>query len=271
MLAIASLLVVFTLSVLFVRIGSHALNMTGLSMEVARFQALSALSGAGFTTSESESAVDTAARRKVVTLLIRAGSLGIVTAISSLVIGFVGDEQAGDATGVIGGLAWQKWALLFGGLAAIYALSQSEAFDRVLTRLIRRNLSKYTELDLRDYAHLLHLAGDYRISELDVKPDSYLADRTLADLMLNEEGVLVLGVDCEGEYYGAPAGDVVLKTGFTVTLYGRHERLSELAQRTRGDRDAHADAVAEQDAVNADEREGFEHRAAQAGDGKLTQ
>lgn len=52
MFAIASLLVVLVLSLLVTRIATVALTHTGLSREVARFQARSAFSGVGFTTSE---------------------------------------------------------------------------------------------------------------------------------------------------------------------------------------------------------------------------
>lgn len=45
MLAIASLLLVIALSLLFVRVGAIALTMTGVSEDVAKFQALSAFSG----------------------------------------------------------------------------------------------------------------------------------------------------------------------------------------------------------------------------------
>ena len=53
MIAIASLLVILTLSLGIVRVGAVALELTGLSKEIASFQAQSSFSGAGFTTSES--------------------------------------------------------------------------------------------------------------------------------------------------------------------------------------------------------------------------
>lgn len=55
MLALISLLVIVTVSIIIVRIGSVALTMTGVSKDLAVFQAQSAFSGVGFTTDESES------------------------------------------------------------------------------------------------------------------------------------------------------------------------------------------------------------------------
>ena len=59
MFAVISLLAILSLSLLVVRIGAVALMMTGLSQEVASFRALSAFSGAVFTTGESELVVAT--------------------------------------------------------------------------------------------------------------------------------------------------------------------------------------------------------------------
>lgn len=73
-------------SLLIVHVGGIALTMTGLSADVASFQALSAFSGAGFTTDEATEVVATPVRRKIVALLIRLGSIGVVTMVSSLIL-----------------------------------------------------------------------------------------------------------------------------------------------------------------------------------------
>ena len=57
MVALIGLLIVFSLSILITRIATIALTYTGLSKEASRFQARSAFTGVGFTTSESEKVV----------------------------------------------------------------------------------------------------------------------------------------------------------------------------------------------------------------------
>jgi Trk-type K+ transport system membrane component len=59
-----SLLVVMTVLLFVVRVAAVALRLTGLVESAARFQALSAISGAGFTTRESESIVNYPVRRQ---------------------------------------------------------------------------------------------------------------------------------------------------------------------------------------------------------------
>ncbi|WP_227374501.1 hypothetical protein [Haladaptatus halobius] len=85
---ILSVLLIFATSLLIVRIGSIALQMTGLSPNVASFQSVSAFSGAGYTTEEAEQTVSTPGRRKTVKALIRLGSIGLVGALASLTLSF---------------------------------------------------------------------------------------------------------------------------------------------------------------------------------------
>ena len=54
MVALASLLIFVALTLLINHIATVALSLTGLSREVARFQARSAFTGVGFTTNEAE-------------------------------------------------------------------------------------------------------------------------------------------------------------------------------------------------------------------------
>ena len=236
MIAVASLLLVVAVSMLVVRAGTVALTMTGLSEEIAQFQALSAFSGAGFTTSEAEHVVRHPTRRRVVALLMGLGSIGIVTAISSLALSFVGAGHAAPARSVV---------LLLGVLALI-TLARSRGFNRVLTPVIERALVRYATLELRDYADLLHLRDDYRIVEINVDAESWLASRQLHELGLSGEGVLVLGVvRAGGGYVGAPAPALRLAVGDRLIVYGRAHRLHELSTRTANDQAAHRAASAE--------------------------
>ena len=58
MIAAVSLVLIFALSFFLVRVFAVALRLTGLPEHSARFQAISALTGTGFTTSEAEMIVN---------------------------------------------------------------------------------------------------------------------------------------------------------------------------------------------------------------------
>lgn len=238
MIAILSLLLIFALSLLIVRIGTIALVMTGISEDVARFQALSAFSGTGFTTGEAENVIALPARRRIIGILIRTGSLGIITAISSLVLSFAGAQESVPPT-------W-KLVVLFAGVLALLVLARSKTMDRVFTPLIARALKRYTTLDLRDYAALLHLREDYRVVEVKAEPDSWLTKAPLSELALEKEGVVVLGiVRRTQEYIGTPEPDQRIAEGDKVVVYGRAGRIDELRTRPRTNEAAHKQAERE--------------------------
>lgn len=102
MAAVISLFVILTLSFLFTRLATAALTLTGVSHELARLQSISAFTGVGFTTSESEALVEHPVRRRVLILLMILGNAGVVTAISSLVLTFAGLENRAIMSGALG-------------------------------------------------------------------------------------------------------------------------------------------------------------------------
>jgi K+/H+ antiporter YhaU regulatory subunit KhtT len=247
MLAIVSLLVVVTLSILITRIATVALSYTGLSSETARFQARSAFTGVGFTTDESEKVVNHPVRRRILLFLMLLGNAGIVTAVSSLMLSFVGANSEGTLPKIV---------VLVTGLVILWGVASSHWVDRRLSKLIAWALKRYTRLDVRDYASLLHLAGDYRVTELRVGEDDWLADKQLSESAPRSEGVVVLGIQRkEGKYLGAPDGETKLCPGDTVLLYGRENALIELDQRRkgRGGDSAHQAAVTTQKRVEEEE------------------
>src|SRR5687767_2174811 len=241
MAAVVSVLIVLTLSLLIGRIATVALTVTGVPREVARFQARSALTGAGFTTQEAEAVVAHPVRRRILMILMIVGNVGAAGLIASLIGSFVGVDSAGA------GLMRAMWLLV--GLLTLLLLARSPWVDRKMAALVARGVRRFTDLDVRDYAGMLRLSGDYTVSELYVQADDWIADQPLAELDLPHEGVLVLGiVRSDGRYIGAPTGHTAAQAGDTLIVYGRIPVLEDLDERhagSEGER-AHRVAVAEQ-------------------------
>jgi TrkA-C domain len=238
--AFIAVLVTVGVSLVITRVGTTALVHTGLSREVARFQARSAFFGVGFTTSEAESVVNHPVRRRIVLWLVLLGNAGIVTVLASVVLS------------AHGGVTGPRIAILAGGLAALLLLARSPVLDRAIDAALER----WTDLDVRDYADLLHLSGDFAVAELEVETADWLAEKSLGELHLRDEGVVVLGVTrANRDWIGAPDGGTVLHAGDVLVVYGREERVCELDERRGGDAGdaAHAAAVAEQERLEAEE------------------
>lgn len=242
MAAILSLLIVLTLSLVVTRAATIALTATGMSREAARFQARSAFSGAGFTTTESESVVRHPVRRRIIMWLMLAGSAGVIAVIASVVLAAT---QPDDDIGAV-----VRVATVCGAIALIWWVSRTRPVDEAVTRLATAALRRWTELDVHDYATLLHVGGEYVVTELQVGPGDWLAGRGLASMSLREEGVIVLGLERpDGTYFGVPKGSTVIEAGDVLVLYGRAESIAELGRRRRG----HSGDVAHQAAVREQE------------------
>lgn len=228
---IITVLIVILLSMVVTRVATIALTLTGMSRQAARFQARSALTGAGFTTSESESVVNHPVRRRIVMTLMLMGSAGIVTVLASVMLTFAtaASNDAGSSSSTLALLA------LVAGTITLLGLMKLRPVDRALSRVIRLGLRRFTDLDVRDYAALLEIHGGYAVAELLVEPDDWIAGHTLAALRLNDEGVMVLGVQrVDGTYVGAPDGETYLAAGDVLILYGRGDQVAELDARERG-------------------------------------
>ncbi len=204
--------------------------MTGLSRDVAAFQAQSAFSGTGFTTSESEYVVSHPIRRKIIRILIFLGSAGITSAIATLVLTFIG-KSAEEVK--------QNFIILLSGLLILYFFVRSKWIDKMMRKVIRRLLNRFfPSLKIYDYNQLLGISRGYSIGQIKVRKSSWLANKTLRELQLDKEGVLVLGIYRKvGEkevYLGAPSGDTKILPGDLVVLYGPEDVILNLSKRVKG-------------------------------------
>ncbi|NEQ32767.1 MAG: hypothetical protein F6K04_17475 [Leptolyngbya sp. SIO4C5] len=136
MAAVISLLLVLSLSMLITRVATVALIHTGLSHGIARFQARSAFTNAGFTTQESEKMVNHPVRRRIIMVLMLMGNIGIATVISSLMLTFLNNG---------GTINWgQRLLFLAIGLGLIWGLASSHWANQLIARLTYWILRKYT-------------------------------------------------------------------------------------------------------------------------------
>jgi hypothetical protein len=241
MTAIVSFLSVLALSLLIARIATVALTLTGVSREVARFQARSALTGTGYTTTEAETIVGHPVRRRIVMYLMILRNAGLVTAISSFIFSFTGAEDTAEGA---------KRAVMIGsGIGVLWLLSLSQPLDRSLSAAIRWALNRWTEIEARDYVRLLDLSGDYAVREMQIGPNDWLVGKTLGQCRLPDEGVLVLGIRRRnGRYLGAPVSNTVFQQNDLLILYGSRDAIEKLDKRIGGAAGdvEHERAVAEQ-------------------------
>jgi len=224
MIAILSLILVIGCSLLVTKVASTALVHTGMERERAKFQARSAFTGAGFTTSESEQVVKHPTRRKIILSLLLLGNAGFVTAISSLIIGFTNANAKGTQVHHI--------YLLLLSILSLFLITRSKKLERMLDRIILYLLKRYTDIRPKSFERLMTIMDDYEVMEVSVEENTWLCDGTLASLKLTEEGILVLGVVRKnGSYNGVPRGNYQIKEDDKLIMYGKAEQIEKISKR----------------------------------------
>ncbi len=228
MAAVISFLIILVFSVSIVKIASIMLKHTGMSEDMARFQARSAYTGTGFTTGESESIVRHPVRRRIIMNLMFMGNIGFVSFAATLILTFTSFTDQRDI--VI------RLAILGGSVLFMWLLSRTGLIDWILSKLVQGFLKRFTRVYAHDYDSLLFLGKDYEVVKFPVAGDSWLAERSLGQLRLNEEGLLVLGIQRADGYYAAvPRGETAVLPGDEIIVYGRESVLQALMQRKIGD------------------------------------
>ena len=222
--AIITLSIIVLLVLLINRIATAALMSTGMSREMARFQARSALSTVGFTTNESESAVNHPVRRRIIAILMLVGNAGFVGLIATVLGTFTGEAE---------GLAmWKRGGILAVVLLMFWIIGTSKWLDYWLHRIIIDALKRWTDLDAHDFLELLHVGEGYSVTELEVEHGDWLMSRRLDELRLSDIGINVLGVQKAAEdYIATPTGTTYVDEGDKLLLYGSRENIIALDEK----------------------------------------
>lgn len=220
--AALSIFVLLSISIFFIRVASVALRLTGIANESARFQALSAFTGTGFTTSEAESIVNYPVRRRIISLLMIIGNLGLVSVFATVVVSLVNTE--GEFNAILVQLAW-----MFGGLVLLWILMLNGTADRILCSLINKFLQSATVIGKHHYHRLLQIGNGVSVCEHPISSNSQQQAGSLDQSDLDKLGLTVLAVrSAEGVISSDFSTIANLKPGEALLIYGRddgHEAL----------------------------------------------
>jgi len=222
MVPLLSVILILTFSIIITKVASAALVNTGLSQKAAKFQARSAFTGCGFTTSEAEKITQHPIRRKIVQIMMLLGNAGIVTVIASLLLTFVNqDEKALPA--------YFNLIIIVGAVVLLTIITSSKAIDKWLDKVINITLGKITKLNIRDYSALHKLSYDFQIAELHVRENDWINGKKVKECMPEQCEVKLLGIEKPTwEYIGFPKEDHVIKENDLLILYGREGAIREL-------------------------------------------
>lgn len=212
-------LLVILFSFLVIRAAAIALMLTGMDLKRARFQALSAFSGTGFTTKEAEFVVNHPKRRKIITWLMILGNAGIVTVIVTATSSLATSRGYQLPVNII---------VLVLGIFIIYKIATHKGLVRRWESFIEDKLVKSSDLEEGATEDLLHLIEGYGLVRAIIKDDSSLVGSTLLQSELSGKGVLVLGIERGKNWIPTPPTEEKIEAGDKLVVYGSLDVLKKL-------------------------------------------
>jgi hypothetical protein len=221
------MLVVLTIWLFILWFGSIALEATGMERKRARFQAMSALTGTGFTTREAEDVVSHPRRRLIAAWLMFLGNAGILLfLLIILIIVIVGVKPSKPMSpAFIIALAIPPIALM-----VLYWIG---VLDKLATKIVdwlKRSAYFTSELSIRE---ILHQAGDYSIARLTIGRKAPEVGCKIGDISLAGHDVKILAIERGDEILPSPEPGERLLAGDCMLCYGKTAEMNAEKLKTK--------------------------------------
>ena len=214
-----STLLVIVLSFLVVRAAAIALRMTGMEEQRARFQALSAFTGTGFTTREAEIVVNNPLRRRIVTWLMILGNAGIVTVI------------VGATSSVVTSQGYHlpiSIAILIVAILGFWRLARHGGLTRRWERFIENRLLKSRAFQDYMIEDLFLVKEEFGLMRVIATQSSALPGRPLSVAISPGKDFLVLGIERGRNWIRFPKSSTVIEEGDRIIVYSHSPTLHKM-------------------------------------------
>jgi len=218
------LIVIIIISAFIVKISAVALNLTGLSEKQAFFQALSAFTGTGFTTRDSELVVHNEIRRKIIMFLMIMGNAGLVSVITTLILSF--------SRGGIHPFFINITLILFAILILI-KISGNKEFARRLTKKIQARLARSATFTKRPVEEVLRLAEGYGVAEVTLSEECAEIGKTLFESSFRQQDILILAIERGRDVIPAPHASDRLLVNDTIVCYGKLSNIENITTKSK--------------------------------------
>ena len=214
------LIIIIFIFFFIVRVATVILKLTGMDERTARFQAISAFTGTGFTTKEAETILEQEVRRKTITVLMILGRVGIVSIIGGLFLSFGKDNLRADLC---------KTAIILGFIFVLYLITASRPFSRALTMFIEKGIIAGGIVKQSTLEELFTLPKGYGIAQLTITGDSEEKGLTLAKAGFIKKDILVLAIERKSRHISFPRAEDAIKEGDKLLCYGLLDSIKSYA------------------------------------------
>jgi len=219
------MLVVLTIWLFILWFGSVALEATGMERARARFQAMSALTGTGFTTREAEDIVSHPRRRLIAGWLMFLGNAGILLfLLIILIIVIVGIKPARPMSpAFIITLAIPPIALM-----VLYWIGVLDKLATKIVNWLKRSGYFTSELSIKE---TIHHSGDYSIARLTMGRKAPEVGRKISDISLAKHNITILAIERGERTLPFPEAKEIVLAGDHLLCFGRTDEISEASQK----------------------------------------
>lgn len=201
-------------------------RVTGLPDDKARFQVLSLLTGAGFTTRESEMLLSSKTRRRLAQITMLFGYVFNVSIVSALVNVFLSLKLTQISHQFL------DMVIPLSIAAVVIVLIRVRYFRKRIDRVLGRLAGKIMHQDAVNTVLLMDYIGHVSIANVLLKevPEN-LRGKTLAESSLKKEhNITVLLVERGGIDVETASADTVFQPGDRLTVFGHYRTISHVFQ-----------------------------------------
>ena len=206
-------------SLVIIRAGAIALELTGMDPSKARFQSLSAFTNTGFTTREAEEITNLPIRRRIITVLIVLGYVETVGVIATFATSLLQRNLTYSLLRIL---------IIFVALYGAYRFAAWRGFTRPFADAFRRFLVKRYGIQTPSLEQMLRIGEGFGIIRAIVPLESRLAGRPLVDLALKTHDIQILAIIRKDETITIPTGYDELLAGDTIVCFGKMQEVKRL-------------------------------------------
>ncbi|MCQ9207541.1 MAG: TrkA C-terminal domain-containing protein [Omnitrophica bacterium] len=219
---VVPVLLVIAISAFIVKIATIALKMTGFEEKKAHFQALSAFTGTGFTTKDSEFVLENNTRRKIVMVLMVLGNAGLITVITTIVISFGRSNVTGLLLNV---------SIVLSVLFVLFKIFTHKGVAKFLNDKIELRLEKSPPFRRRPIEEIVRIAKNYGIAEVSIKENCQDLGKALSESNFRENDILILAIERENAVIPTPKATDRITLGDTLICYGKLSNIEKIIEK----------------------------------------
>ncbi len=211
---IVTIFIIIMLSAIM-EIAATALKLTGINIHIARFQALSALTGTGFTTREAESIMKHRQRRIIVMILMIVGPIGFLTILGSVLVSISEDL-----------FLYQLLTILV-VIFIILRIFKSRFIGTLFHKIVEHQIKKRRLFRKVVLEEVLTLDENLGVCEFVVTENSKVVGKNLSDTNFKNEGFMVLAIERGDGVLSAPKGSDTIEKGDRLVVFGNVKNMKQ--------------------------------------------